>query len=72
MGRLGGFSYREVADKLAALGFSIHRQAKGSHEIWKHQDGRYVTLPNHKVIKEGTLRTILKQAMISPEEFLKA
>jgi predicted RNA binding protein YcfA (HicA-like mRNA interferase family) len=36
MGRLGGFSYREVARKLAALGFSIHRQAKGSHEIWKH------------------------------------
>jgi hypothetical protein len=41
MGRLGGFSYREVARKLAVLGFSIQRQAKGSHEIWKHQDGRY-------------------------------
>ena len=63
MGRLGGFSYREVADKLATFGFSIHRQAKGSHEIWKHQDGRYATIPNHKVIKEGTLRRIFKSVV---------
>ena len=35
MGRLAGFSYREVARKLRALGFSFDRPGPGSHEILK-------------------------------------
>jgi predicted RNA binding protein YcfA (HicA-like mRNA interferase family) len=73
MGRLSGFSYRDVSRKLIILGFVLHRQAKGSHEIWKHsEDVRYLTLPHHQTLKEGTLKAVLKQANVSVEAFLKA
>jgi predicted RNA binding protein YcfA (HicA-like mRNA interferase family) len=34
MGRLAGFSYREIVKQLKAFGFAFDRQAAGSHEIW--------------------------------------
>ena len=74
MGRLSGFRYRDVARRLKSLGFVFERQASGSHEIWHNQTtGRYTTIPNHPGnMPEGTLRAILRQADISPEEFLGA
>jgi predicted RNA binding protein YcfA (HicA-like mRNA interferase family) len=74
MGRLAGLCYRDVARRLKQLGFAFDRQAAGSHEIWFNvTTGRYTTLPNHPGdMPEGTLRAILKQADITPEEFLRA
>ena len=74
MGRLAGFPYRRVARRLKAFGFAFHRQAAGSHEIWfNSRTGRYTTIPNHPGdIPGGTLRAILGQAGISPDEFLQA
>ncbi len=72
MGRLAGFKYRDIIKRLKRLGFEFDRQAAGSHEIWynPHTD-RYTTIPNHAGdMPEGTLRAILKQADITPEEFL--
>ena len=73
MGRLAGFKYREVISRLKALGFEFDRYAKGSHEIWWNPKTRKrTTIPNHPGdIPEGTLKAILKEAGISPEEFLK-
>ena len=73
MGRLGGFRYREIAIRLKAFGFEFHRQAAGSHEIWFNPaTRRYTTIPNHSGdMPEGTLRAILKQAVIDPDEFLR-
>jgi len=73
MGRLSGFKYREVIRKLKALGFSFHRQAAGSHEIWFNADtNRYTTIPNHPGdLPEGTVYAILKQAGVQLEKFLK-
>lgn len=73
MGRLGGFRYREIVRRLKALGFEFHRQAAGSHEIWRNPStGRFTTIPNHPGdMPEGTLRAILKQADITPEAFLE-
>ena len=34
MGRLAGFTYREITKRLRCLGFEFDRGAKGSHEIW--------------------------------------
>ncbi|MBL0379334.1 MAG: type II toxin-antitoxin system HicA family toxin [Desulfofustis sp. PB-SRB1] len=50
----------------------MDRQAAGSHEIWYNaQADRYTTIPNHPGdMPEGTLRAILKQAGISPDDFL--
>ena len=45
-----------------------------SHEIWWNPTShRYTTIPNHPGdVPEGTLRAILKQAGIDPEDFLRA
>ena len=72
MGRLAGFRYREIVQRLGRFGFVFRRQAAGSHEIWFNPaSGRFTTIPNHPGdLPEGTLRAILKQAGISPEDFL--
>ena len=74
MGRLAGFRYREIVRKLKACGFEFDRQAAGSHEIWfSRNTNRYTTIPNHPGdMPEGTLRAILKQAGVDPEDFLEA
>ncbi len=73
MGRLSGFRYREIIKRLKVFGFAFDRQAAGSHEIWyNEQTDRYTTVPNHPDdMPEGTLRAILKQAGISPDDYLK-
>jgi predicted RNA binding protein YcfA (HicA-like mRNA interferase family) len=73
MGRLSGFSYRQIAKRLKAFGFAFDRQAAGSHEVWYCElTNRYTTLPNHPGdMPEGTLRAILRQAGIDSNDFLK-
>ena len=74
MGRLAGFKYREIIKRLKKLGFVFDRHAAGSHEIWYNPTtNRYTTIPNHSGdISEGTLRAILKQADVTPDQFLAA
>lgn len=74
MGRLAGFKYAKVIKKLRSFGFVFFRNAAGSHEIWVNQKtNRYTTIPNHPGdLPEGTLRAILKQAGIEPDDFLKS
>jgi predicted RNA binding protein YcfA (HicA-like mRNA interferase family) len=74
MVRLAGFKYREITRRLRQFGFAFHRQAAGSHEIWYNPiTNHYTTIPNHSGdMPEGTLRAILKQADITPDDFLSA
>ena len=62
---------RQVEKVLIKIGF-IPRQAKGSHVVFKHKDGRRTVIPAHnRSIRTGTLRAILKQIDVSIEKFLK-
>lgn len=72
MGRLAGFRYRQIINKLKKLGFEFDRQAAGSHEIcFNPATDKYTTIPNHPGdMPEGTLKAILRQAGISTEQFL--
>jgi predicted RNA binding protein YcfA (HicA-like mRNA interferase family) len=74
MGRLSGFKYHEVIKRLRKFGYVFDRPGPGSHEVWRDiKTGRKVTLPHHaRDIAEGTLRTILRDAGIKEDEFLKA
>ena len=74
MGRLAGFKYREVAQRLRTFGWAFDRPGPGSHEVWRHaSSGRKVTLPHHSHdMAEGTLRAVLREAGIDPDDFLKA
>ena len=72
MGKLSGFTYKEIIKKLTALGFAFYRQAKGSHEIWYNEKtDMYTTVVKHGGdIAEGTLKNIIKQGGIETEDFL--
>jgi predicted RNA binding protein YcfA (HicA-like mRNA interferase family) len=64
--------YRELAQRLNRLGCEFVRQAPGSHEIWRNQaNGNFTVIPRHggRDLPTGTLRAILRQLDISPEEF---
>ena len=54
---------------LKKLGFFLHHQT-GSHAQFKHLDGRRTTISIHpgKDIPTGTLRAILRDIKISPQE----
>ncbi len=73
MGKLAGFKYRLIIAKLKKFGFQFYRQAAGSHEIWHNiETGMFTTIPNHSGdMPEGTLRAILKQCGIKPDDFIK-
>lgn len=52
-----------VKELLAANGFFLSRSGKGSHEIWRHYDGRQVTV-NHMCRSRHTANAIMKEAGI--------
>ena len=58
---------------LGKLGFVLQHQ-KGSHQKWRHPDGRlvYVYMHPREELRPSTLRAILRDAQIPEEEFLKA
>ena len=62
-----------VVSALEALGFRVVRE--GNHVAMRRdtQGGsEFLTLPNHRIIKGSTLRTILTRSGIAREEFLRA
>jgi predicted RNA binding protein YcfA (HicA-like mRNA interferase family) len=69
MPELPKLSGREIIKILESLGFQVVRQ-KGSHIVLRKSHFGCV-IPNHKEVAIGTLRCALKQANISPEEFIK-
>ena len=71
--RLPALKPRVVIRALERAGFFLHH-ATGSHQILKHPDrsAARVTVPLHnRDLKRGTLGSIIKQAGLSPEEFLE-
>jgi len=74
MGRLSGFRYRQVVQRLRRLGYRFDRPGPGSHEVWRNAaTGAKVTLPHHAGdMPERTLRAVLREAGISVEDFLSS
>lgn len=69
MPKLPVISGTEAIKALERLGFSVVRQ-RGSHIVLRKGSSGCV-VPNHHELKVGTLNGILKQAGISPDEFIK-
>jgi predicted RNA binding protein YcfA (HicA-like mRNA interferase family) len=57
-----------VCRALSRAGF-LRRSQKGSHVKMKHADGRNAVVPLHRELALGTLRSVLKQAGLSDDEF---
>jgi predicted RNA binding protein YcfA (HicA-like mRNA interferase family) len=70
MPKLPVISGVEAIKALERLGFSEVRQ-RGSHIVLRKGSSGCV-VPNHHELKVGTLSGILKQAGVSPDEFIKA
>ena len=72
MPKLKPLKSRELIRALKKLGFFEHRQKSTSHLIMKHRDGRRTVIAIHggKDIPIGTLRGILHDIQIKPEELL--
>ena len=66
-------SGREIIRTLERLGFAQERQ-RGSHVVMKKStpEGSIgCVVPMHDEVAIGTLRSILKQAKVSADEFIK-
>jgi len=71
--RLPALKAREVIRVLEQLGFRLHHST-GSHSIYKNAaTGRRAVIPFHgsRDLNVNVLRSILKQANIDEDEFLK-
>lgn len=64
----------KVIRTFEALGFRLVREGNHIAMVRENPDGTRtpLTMPNHRTIKSSTLRTILNQAGISRDDFLKA
>jgi predicted RNA binding protein YcfA (HicA-like mRNA interferase family) len=71
MTKLSPVSARECLRVLQRVGFVVDRQV-GSHItlIRENPPGR-VTVPNHRELKVGMLRKIIRDANLTVEEFLE-
>ena len=59
----------EVVQALARVGYQIVR-TRGSHVRLNAPDRPPVTVPLHRELDRGTLRNVLRQAQLTPEEFI--
>ena len=70
MSKLPVVSGAECVKALEKIGFVVNRQ-RGSHITLVRQDpSTQLTVPNHKTIAKGTLRTIIRDAGLTVDEFV--
>jgi predicted RNA binding protein YcfA (HicA-like mRNA interferase family) len=70
MPKLPTVSGAEAIRALEHLGFVVTRQ-RGSHIVMRRGSMGCV-VPNHRELKVGTLAGLLKQAGVSPDDFIEA
>lgn len=72
MASLPALSGKEVVRVFESFGWSIARQ-RGSHIIMI-KEGEIITLsiPNHKEVAKGTLRSLIRSANLTVDEFVAA
>lgn len=70
--RLPVLSAPDVVNALAKAGFrKIPGRGKGSHIfIYRDTPPKGITIPHEKEVKRGTLRSIIRQADLTVDEFL--
>ena len=73
MARLPRVSGRDAARAFASVGYEIVRQ-RGSHIRLRDATGARppLTIPDHRELKSGLLRRLLRDAGMSFEEFIRA
>jgi predicted RNA binding protein YcfA (HicA-like mRNA interferase family) len=67
--RLPACSGQDAVKAFGKLGYVVDHQT-GSHIIMRHPNLRRLTRPDHREIAKGTLRSLIREAGISKEEFV--
>jgi len=70
MEKLPLLSGQKIVRALQRIGYYIRKQ-KGSHIRLYHSERLPVTVPNHREVDRRTLKSILRTANLSSEEFKK-
>ena len=72
MTKLPVVSGRDAVKAFGKLGYAFDRQ-RGSHIILRQAapPHRHLTIPDHKELGKGTLRTLLREAGLNVDEFTK-
>ncbi len=70
MSKLPVVSGREAVKALRKVGY-VEDHQRGSHMILRHKDPphRRLTVPDHKELAKGTLRTLIREVGLTVEEF---
>ena len=72
LGKLGTFSGKEICQILSRYNF-LEVRRRGSHIVMQKKTSEGTTtvpVPNHKEIKIGTLRSIIRQSGLPKSEFV--
>jgi predicted RNA binding protein YcfA (HicA-like mRNA interferase family) len=68
--RLPVCSGRDAAAAFARMGYLVDHQTS-SHIIMRYATQRRLTVPDHKEIAKGTLRSLIREAGITKERFIE-
>lgn len=68
MSRLHVCSGADAVKAFRKFGYELDHQT-GSHIILRHPAGRRLTVPNHRELAKGTLRTLIREAGLTKEQF---
>jgi predicted RNA binding protein YcfA (HicA-like mRNA interferase family) len=69
MGRLSNISGKKVIKIFQEFGYIIDHQT-GSHVILWHETKPILSVPNHKELAPGLIRSLIRQANITVDEFI--
>ena len=70
MGRLSNISGGEAVKIFEKFGYVLDHQT-GSHMILWHESKPTLSVPNHRELAPGLLRSLVRQAGITVDEFLE-
>lgn len=72
MVKLPVISGSDAVKAFCKLGYAIDHQT-GSHIILRHSDPQHrrLTIPNHDELAKGTLRSLIREAGITKEQFVQ-
>ncbi len=70
MSRLPVCSGQDAVRAFRKLGYEVDHQT-GSHIILRHSSMRRLTVPNHRELAKGTLRSLIREAGVTKDQFVK-
>ena len=68
MSRLPVCSGADAVKAFRQFGYEVDHQT-GSHIILRHPSQRRLTVPNHRELAKGTLRSLIREAGLTKEQF---